>query len=290
MQWPVRFFKRRPGTHKGDYGHVLICAGSRRMTGAALLCAQAAMRAGAGYVTLAVPDALHKIFAAAVREAVTLPLLSTPEMSVSEEAVFQIRPFLEKAQVLVLGCGMSQNPSTQKFIRSLLKSARIPLVLDADGLNALAGHMSLLKGRMAPTVLTPHPKEMARLTGKGTTEIQSSRKNIAKDFCLRYNSTLILKGHRTLVCEKDRVYENATGNPGMASAGTGDVLSGIIGAFVGQGMPVYDAACRAVYIHGLSGDLAAKDKTQPGLVASDLIEYLPKALNFVRTHRTFLPK
>ncbi|MFA5039963.1 MAG: NAD(P)H-hydrate dehydratase [Candidatus Omnitrophota bacterium] len=282
MRWPARFFKRKKSAHKGDYGHVLVCAGSRRMTGAAFLCAQAAMRSGAGYVTLAVPDVLHKVFAAGVREVMTLPLASTADASISQKALGQIIPALEKADVLVLGCGMSQNSSTQTFIRSLISRARIPLVLDADGLNALAGHVSMLTKRPAPTVLTPHPKEMARLLKKDTGHILAARKNIAKDFSLRYNSTLILKGHRSLVCDGGRVYENLTGNPGLATAGSGDVLSGILAAFIGQGMPVYKAACLAVFIHGLAGDMAAKDKTQPGLVASDIIEYLPQAFKVVQ--------
>lgn len=257
---------------------MLVCAGSRSFTGAAFLCSCAAMRAGAGYVTLAVPDVLHRVFASKAREIVTLPVFSTPGQSISEKALPQVVSAMEKADVLLLGCGMSQDPSTQRFIRRLISLSKIPMVIDADGLNALAGHIDMLKACRAPVVLTPHPKEMSRIAEKGLREVLDNAKNIAKDFSLRYNVTLILKGYRSLVVSVEgKVYRNNTGNPGMASAGTGDVLSGIVAAFLAQGMGPFEAACRAVYAHGLSGDLAAKEKTQPSLIASDIIEYLPKA-------------
>ncbi len=278
MLWPAPFFNRNKQTHKGDYGHILIVAGSRCYTGAALLCSAAAMRAGAGCVTLAFPESLQAIIASGVREVVTFPLRSTVQQSVSEKALTQIVPLLKKTDCLLVGCGMSGHPSTQVFIRSLLRCACSPVVVDADGLNALAGHLDLVKGSRFPVILTPHPGEMERLCGRRLDGTDATRKKVAKDFALRYNVTLILKGHRTLVCSsRGRIYENATGNPGLATAGSGDVLAGIVTAFVGQGMESFEAACRAVHIHGLAADLAVKDKTQPGMIASDVIEYLPKA-------------
>ncbi|MFA5315255.1 MAG: NAD(P)H-hydrate dehydratase [Candidatus Omnitrophota bacterium] len=278
MLWPAPFFDRKKQTHKGDYGHVLIVAGSRRYTGAALLCSGAAMRAGAGYVTLAFPEILQGVIACGVREVVTLPLRSTAQQSISERALPQIVPLLRKTDCLLVGCGMSHHSSTQAFIRSLFRRACSPMVVDADGLNALAGHLDILKGLRCPVILTPHPGEMERLCGRRIDDTAVSRKKVAKDFALRYNVTLILKGHRTLVCSsRGRLYENTTGNPGLATAGSGDVLSGIVVAFLGQGMEPFEAACRAVYVHGLAADLAVKDKTQPGMIASDVIDYLPKA-------------
>jgi NAD(P)H-hydrate epimerase len=282
MLWPAPFFDRKKQTHKGDYGHVLIVAGSRCYTGAAHLCSRAAMRAGAGYVTLAFPETLQGIISPGVREVVTLPLRSTTQQSVSEKALPQIVPALKKSDCLLVGCGMSRHPSTQVFIRSLVRRVPGPVVVDADGLNALAGHLDTLKGLRGSVILTPHRGEMERLCGRRIDDTAASRKKVAKDFALRYNVTLILKGHRTLVCSsRGRLFENMTGNPGLATAGSGDVLSGIVTAFVGQGMELFEAACRAVYIHGLAADLAVKDKTQPGMIASDVVDYLPKAFKKV---------
>lgn len=282
MLWPAPFFDRKRQTHKGDYGHVLIVAGSRCYTGAAHLCSRAAMRAGAGYAVLAFPETLQGIIGPGAREVVTLPLRSTTQQSVSEKALPQIIPALKRADCLLVGCGMSRHPSTQVFIRSLVRRVSGPVVVDADGLNALAGHLDILKGLRVSAILTPHRGEMERLSGLRIDDTAASRKKVAKDFALRYNVTLILKGHRTLVCSsRGRLYENMTGNPGLATAGSGDVLSGIVTAFVGQGMEPFEAACRAVYIHGLAADLAVKDKTQPGMIASDVIDYLPKAFKKV---------
>lgn len=294
MPWPARFFDRKKQTHKGNYGHVLIVAGSRCYTGAAHLCSRAAMRAGAGYVTLAFPETLQGVIGPGVREVVTLPLRSTTQQSICERALSQIAPVLKKADCLLVGCGMSRHRSTQAFIRSLIRRVSGPLVVDADGLNALAGHLDICNGLRHPVILTPHPGEMERLCGRRIDDAAVSRKKVAKDFALRYNITLILKGHRTLVCSSlGRFYENVTGNPGLATAGSGDVLSGIVAAFLGQGMEPFKAACRAVYIHGLAADLAVKDKTQPGMIASDIIDYLPKAFKVVGSRGTaddFLPE
>ncbi len=283
MLWPALFFDRKKQTHKGDYGHVLIVAGSRSYTGAALLCSEAAMRSGAGYVTLAFPESLQGVIACGAREVVTLPLRSTAQQSVSERALPQLMPVLKKSDCLLAGCGMSRHPSTQALIRSLVRRASTPVVVDADGLNAVAGHLGILRGLKHPVVLTPHAGEMERLCGRRIDAAPAARKEVAKDFALRYNVTLILKGHRSLVySSRGRLYENTTGNPGLATAGSGDVLSGIVAAFLGQGMEPFEAACRAVYIHGLAADLAAKEKTQPAMIASDVIEYLPKAFKRCR--------
>ncbi len=278
MRLPARLLHRSPDANKKDFGHVFILAGSVSYTGAACLCAQAAMRAGAGLVTLGVPESLYEVVVARVLEVMVVPLPQTNQRSLSEKAFKNIKKFLEKADTVLLGPGLSRHTQTQRLIRSVITCASSPMLLDADGLNALEGRVDLLRHVKNPIVLTPHPKEMSRLTGFSVKQIQENRKEVAKNFALRYNITLVLKGHRTVVADKEgKVYINETGNPGMATAGTGDVLCGIIAAFLAQGLSSYEAAKFGVYIHGLAADYAAKDKTQISLIASDIIDYLPIA-------------
>ncbi|MDD5018987.1 MAG: NAD(P)H-hydrate dehydratase [Candidatus Omnitrophica bacterium] len=282
MQWPAPFFKRKCNAHKNDFGHLLVLAGSRRYAGAGCLCANAAMRAGAGLVTLGIPESLYPVYAKKLTEVMLLPLADAGRGVLSKKSWPVIKAFLKKVDGLLIGPGLSQDKDIRLVVRQAIKNALVPLVIDADGLNALAGDPSILKTIKAPAVLTPHPKEMARLMNASTAMVQKNRKKVAKDFAYGYNMTLVLKGHETVVASPDkRIYINKTGNPGMATAGAGDVLSGIVAAFLGQGMEPFEAACRAVYIHGLAGDLAAKDKTEPGMIASDIIEYLPKAFKKV---------
>ena len=284
MRLPARLFKRSPDTNKGDFGHVFILAGSRCTPGAASLCANAAMRAGAGLVTLGFPKSLHLAFASKLTEVMMLPLPETKGVSLSEGALKEVEIFLKKVDCLLIGPGLSQDISTQRLIRSVLSKVLLPLVIDADGLNALAGHLDILSKLKNEVILTPHPKEFFRLTGISVQACQRNRKKVAKDFALRYNMTLVLKGNKTVVASaKGAIYINSTGNPGMATAGSGDVLSGMIAAFLAQGFDSFESARLAVYLHGLAGDLAAKDKTQTGLIASDLIEYLPCALKYCRS-------
>ena len=279
MLWPARLFQRRPDTHKADFGHVFILAGSGRLTGAACLCAEAAMRAGTGLVTLGFPEGLYQaIVKKLIPEVMTLSLPATKQQTLSEAGLKEIKKFLKKIDCLVIGPGLSQNPSTQRLIRSVVSYDETSMVVDADGLNALVGHVSILKNVRHEVVLTPHPGEMARLIGISVKGIQANRKKVAKEFALLYNKTLVLKGYKTVVASvQGTTYVNRTGNPGMATAGSGDVLSGIVAAFLAQGVSAFEAAKFGVYIHGLAGDLVAKDKTQVGLIASDIIDYLPKA-------------
>ncbi len=284
MLLPAQLFKRRPDSHKGDFGHVLVLAGSSRFTGAACLSVNAAMRSGAGLVTLGIPKSLHPIVASKLTEGMTLPLPETQSQSLSEEAFREIRVFLKRVNCLLLGPGISREASTQLLVRHLLLKVRDKsVVVDADGLNALVEHLDILKSSNNRMVLTPHPGELARLMDLPVSQIQKNRKEVAKAFTQRYNITLILKGNNTLVASKEEgIYVNRTGNPGMATAGSGDVLSGIIAAFLAQGLDIYQAAKAAVYIHGLAGDLAAKDKTEISLIASDIIDYLPAAFKKAR--------
>ena len=276
---PARLFKRRPDSHKGDYGRVLVIGGSPGLTGAVVLSARAALRCGAGLVTAAVPESLQQSVAARSLEVMTLPLPESRPGYLSMRALPLVEKVLEKTDVYVLGCGASQDPDSREFILALIKAAARPMVIDADALNALAGGLSVLSGRKNPGfVLTPHLGEFSRLINKDAALIKQQRKKLVRDFAGQYGLTLVLKGSHTLVSDGKTVYENNTGNPGMATAGSGDVLSGMIAGLMAQGLSGYDAAKYAVYLHGLAGDLAVKDKTQICLIASDIIEYLPKAI------------
>lgn len=273
--------KRKQDSHKGDYGHLFVIAGSLGMTGAAYLCCEAALLSGAGLITLAIPKSLNSIMERKLTEAMTLPLPETKEGSLSKAAYGRIKAFSKKCDCIVMGPGLSQNRQTQGLIRSLISGIKMPMVIDADGLNALAGHLCILRNTQyarRDTIITPHPGEMARLTKSRLSFINNNKKDVAKKFATEYNVTTVLKGHRTIVATPHkRLYINSSGNPGMASAGCGDVLTGIIGAFLACGMEPFKAARLGVYIHGLSGDIAAKHKGEVSLRAADLLEFLPQA-------------
>ena len=238
-------------------------------------------------MTLGIPKGIYDVVTKRLfPEVMVLPLEQTNQSTLSLSSFKEIKKFLKKVHCLLIGPGLTQHISTQALIRKIIGLDALPMVVDADALNALVGHLGILKKSKQDIVLTPHPKEMARLEGVTSAAIQAARKKVAKDFALRYNKTLILKGFQTIVSFPGReIYVNKTGNPGMATAGCGDVLSGIVAAFLGQGMPVFEAARWSVYLHGLAGDLAARDKTQVGLIASDIIEYLPKAFKKIEDRR-----
>ena len=270
---------RAPATHKGDVGHVAVVGGSAGLTGAAALCSLGALRTGAGLVTLGVPKSLHEILEVKLTEVMTVPLAQTPRRSLSPAAIPAVLTMLERADVLALGPGLSQQPQAKPFVRRLIPQLTRPLVLDADGLNALAGSAKLLQGLEQPAILTPHPGEMARLTGLSAAEVQQHRLEVAQRFATNHRVTLVLKGARTVVANPDgQTYVNETGNPGMASGGMGDVLTGMIAALLGQHLALFDAARLGVYLHGLAGDLAAEEVGQVGLIASDLIDTIPLAI------------
>lgn len=276
--------QRKLHTHKSDYGHIFILAGSLGLTGAAVLCANSAIRTGAGLVTLGIPESLYPIAAKRVfPEVMTRPLPETKQKTLSLSGYQKIVDFSQKTDVLAIGPGLSRNASTQKLIRKIISKIDKPMVIDADGLNALAGHLRLLSALAHPLsavrILTPHPGEFSRLTGKSAAYVQKNRETLAKSFASDYNTVLVLKGYRTVVAAPDKkIYVNSTGNPGMATAGSGDVLTGMIAALLGQGLSAFEAAKLGVYLHGLAGDLAAKEKTQGGLIASDIIAKIPEAI------------
>lgn len=264
--------------HKGNFGRVLVVAGSRGMTGAACLAGEGALRAGAGLVMVAVPETLHDILEAKLTEVMTTPLPDTGIGSLSKGARERILSLLEGAEVLALGPGLSTVPEVTAMVRELLPSVRVPCVLDADALNALAGAGEILRKVQAPVVITPHPGEMARLLGITPKEIQSDRLSVASKAATTWNVVALLKGARTVVAAPSgAVYINPTGNPGMATAGSGDVLTGVVAALIAQGLEPARAAAAGAYIHGLAGDRAAREKGMMGMVASDILSALPSA-------------
>lgn len=284
MRLPSQLLRRNPDVHKGDFGHIFVLAGSARFSGAAVLCAEAAMRSGAGLVTLAVPESLTSaIIKIKTKEVMLLPLPETKEGTFSLAGYRKIKGFIGEVNVLVIGPGLSRHKATKGLVRRIVSNTDKTLVIDADGLNAFAGYLNLLKAvccrLQADVIFTPHPGEMARLLRVSIRKVQGNRKKFALEFAKKYNATLVLKGYQTVVADyKENFYINMTGNPGMATAGSGDVLTGIIAAFLGQGLDAFAAAKYAVYLHGLAGDLAAEERTQISLIASDIIAKIPEAI------------
>ena len=269
---------RQDTDHKGSFGHVLILAGSRGFTGAALLASEAAARSGVGLVTLGIPYALGDIIAASAREVMTLRLPCTNEETFALEARNQTLAAIDRREAVVLGPGVGTQPETWEYVYTITETCPKPLVLDADALNALAHRMDLLRNRETPTILTPHPGEMARLMNTTTDAVQNQREEMARELAKDLGHTVILKGHQTLIAAPNgAVWQNPTGNHGMATGGTGDVLSGLLGGLLAQNLNPEYAARIGVYLHGLAGDLAAEHHTARGMIASDLIQHLPQA-------------
>lgn len=262
------------------FGHVLVLAGSLRYSGAAIFCAEGALRGGAGLVTVGLPESIARpILKVKPPEAMLLPLPETKEGTLGIPAFKEIATFALTADVLALGPGLGVNESIKKIVRRIIGGIEKPLVLDASALAALKGDTGILRKKKAPLIITPHPGEMAMLTGLTINQIQNNRKDIAKKVAYEYNITVVLKGMGTVVAfPGNPLYINTTGNPGMARGGTGDILTGMIAAFVGQGLKPFEAAKYAVYLHGLAGDMAAREKTQVGMIASDLLEKIPEAI------------
>ncbi len=279
MLLPPPLRKRNSDTHKGDYGRLLILGGSPGLTGAICLASEAALKIGAGLVTVGIPESLNSIFEIKLTEVMSLPLTETRDRTLSSKSFKGIKDFSEKIDVLAIGCGAARHPATQNLILRIAERLNKPMVIDADGVNALASKLTVLKKRRTnKLILTPHLGEFARLIRKNVEYIKERRKELAKHFSLKYNLVLVLKGHRTIITDGKKLFENKTGNPGMATAGSGDVLTGIISGLVAQGIEFFEAAKLGVYLHGLSADIAAKDKTPACLIASDIIEYLPRAI------------
>jgi len=269
---------RGPDAHKGRFGHLTVAAGARGFTGAAMLTAHAALRSGPGLVSLALPSPCVSGLSPALVECMSLPLPATGDATFDREAADPLLAFLEGKDALALGPGITQHERTASFVQRVLVACPLPVVLDADGLNCAAKVAHALDENPGPRVLTPHPGEMARLTGTTTSAVQQDREKQALEYAQRHRCVLVLKGYRTVIAAPDgRLAINPTGNPGMATGGSGDVLTGIVGALLAQGLDPYDAACLAAYVHGTAGDLAAEACTQTAMKAGDIIEMLPHA-------------
>jgi ADP-dependent NAD(P)H-hydrate dehydratase / NAD(P)H-hydrate epimerase len=287
MRLPQQLFKRKRDSHKKDFGHLFILAGSVGMSGAAALAAKAALRSGIGLVTVGMPESISSCVASHSIETMFLPLPQTAEGSISLSAFAKIKEFLKRADVLLVGPGLSCVSQTQELIRKVILESRIRTLIDADGINAWVGNMDKFKVGVSclPSenkelrIITPHPGEMAGLLDVDTDEVGKKRNVTARNFAKEYNLVVVLKGYDTVVCSPSGLtYVNKTGNSGMSTAGSGDVLSGIISAFLAQGLSSFDAAKFGTYIHGLAGDLAAEENTQLGMIASDIIDFIPQAL------------
>jgi NAD(P)H-hydrate epimerase len=271
---------RKRTDHKGSGGHALIVAGSVGKSGAAAMTANSAVRSGAGLVTLAAPEAINQILEIKTTEAMTFPLASSASGTISPDAINDILACAAGKSVMALGPGIGSDQAVAEVVRKIVEAVELPLVLDADGLNAISGQTTFLSRRKAPfIIMTPHPGEMARLTGGSVAEIEADRLAAASSFAQQHNVYLLLKGARTVIAAPDgELAVNASGNPGMATGGSGDVLTGVITALVAQGYGPFAACCLGAFIHGLAGDMVAAEKGEIGMNATDIQEMLPLAI------------
>ncbi|MBN1446867.1 MAG: NAD(P)H-hydrate dehydratase [Bacteroidetes bacterium] len=271
--------RRSFDAHKYQLGSVFVLAGSIGLTGAAAMASRGALRSGAGIVHLGIPQSLNATMEAKLTEVMTVPCSETSEGSLSLNGYDAILERIDAATVSIIGPGISRQYETQNLVRKLIEHATAPLLLDADALYALSGHLDLLHQSQADIILTPHVGEFARLVSQSKQEIETKRIDIAHTFAVEFGVTLVLKGAPTVIATRDgTVYINSTGNPGMATAGAGDVLSGIIAGFAAQGCPASHAACLGVYLHGLAGDHAKKQVGEYGLIATDLLRSFAEVL------------
>ena len=277
--------ERAPSSHKGSFGHAGIIAGSVGKTGAAALAARAALRVGAGLVTVGTPSSVNDVLEAKLLEAMTMSLPETKARTLARSGLDRVVAFIQARTAIAIGPGLSTHHETVELVQSLMKHLDRPSVLDADALNALAGRASLLTECNTPPILTPHPGEMARLEVDATTQsVNADRIGTARRFAQERGVFVVLKGARTVIARPDGLVAICpTGNPGMATAGTGDVLTGMIVGLLAQRVPAWEAACAATYFHGSAGDLASQHLGQPGMLAGDLIAQIPYALQRTKT-------
>ncbi len=270
---------RNPEAHKGNFGHLFVLAGSPGKTGAAALVCQAALRIGTGLVTLGIPESLNPILEEKLTEVMTEPLAETKNKTLSISSQQRIFELCFRKTALAIGPGISLEPETSRLVQQIIRKGTLPGVIDADGLSALSGRLDILRRNRTELILTPHPGEMARLLGISIDELQKDRIEVARKFATDYGVILVLKGSRSLVADPEgNVFINPTGNPGMASGGMGDVLTGMIGGFLAQGLPPLEAAKLGVYLHGLAGDYLAFLLGERGITGTDIIAEAPKLL------------
>ncbi|MGQ9617891.1 MAG: NAD(P)H-hydrate dehydratase [Candidatus Aminicenantia bacterium] len=272
------FKRRRRDSHKGDYGHVVVIGGSIGKTGASILAGLAVLKAGAALVTVATPKSCLPIIASSTPELMTFPVDETDEGTISENALPDILKFIEDKDVVVMGPGITTHPSTVEFVFGLIDNVKVPLVIDADGLNALSFFPSKIKGK-TNIALTPHPGELGRVLKISPRDILQNRIEIVRNLSMENKCYVALKGWRTLISEPNgMVFVNPNGNPGMATGGSGDVLSGVIGGILAQTGNILESLIVGIYLHGLSGDIGAQRKGEVSLTALDILEYLPDAI------------
>ena len=292
MASDIHIPRRRRDTHKGDYGRALIIAGSIGYTGAPALSARAATKMGAGLVNLGVPESIYNILASKLDEEMPFPLQEDKKGRLIANNASELRRRVIQSDVCLIGPGLGESDDISELVQSLTQITETPIILDADGLNAIAGNIDILNQATCPLILTPHPGEFERLGGKLTAELKPDgtpgkpvdRLSIACDFASKYGCILVLKGHRTIVALPNGIaYVNTTGGPAMAKAGSGDVLAGMIAALIAQKFPLVHAIVAAVYIHGLSGDLCAAELGEYCVTATDIITNLPKAIQQIET-------
>lgn len=268
---------RDPESNKGSYGRLLCVVGSLRYPGAAFMAGTAAARCGAGLVTVGTARSARPLLAARMSEVMTLALPETADGSLSLAALNGILAFAQKCSAVLIGCGLTMDGETAALVRALLARLRGPVILDADGINACAGHIDVLRTSQADLVLTPHPGEMARLTGQTAADVQANRAGIATSFAKENGLTLVLKGAGTLIAAPDgRLWHNNTGNPGLAKGGSGDILAGMTAGLAAQGIAPAPAVCAAVHLHGLAADRVAAKRSQYGMLPTDLFEEIPQ--------------
>ncbi len=264
-------------SNKGSFGRVLVIAGSRGMSGAAVLCASAALRGGAGLVRVASPVSIRAEVAVGNPCYMTVPVAEDEVGQLGRTALPELLALKDNSDVVALGPGLGRGAEVSDVVAALLAAVDRPMVLDADGLNAVSNAQIKLKQEF-PRILTPHPGEFARLTGQDTKTVQANRRELAQEYALANKVILVLKGADTLVTDGRRMYQNRTGNPGMSTGGSGDVLTGMIAALLGQKLEPFAAAQLGVYIHGMAGDRVAAEMGEAGMIASDLLAQLPRAL------------
>ena len=286
----VPWLRREPDTHKGTYGHLFVLSGSLGKTGAACLCSESALRCGAGLVTLGIPCTLNPVMEQKLTEVMTLPLPAGEGETLSSGGLEEIKEFASSVKGLAVGPGMGVNEETGRIVRALWVDVDRPMVWDADALTLLAGNPNLRGKHCAEIVVTPHPGEMGRLIDKPVAWVQENRVEAARSFAEQWGVVTVLKGARTLIAAPDgRLRINPTGNPGMAAGGMGDVLTGMIGAFLVQGMEAYDAASFAVWIHGAAGDRMAQTLGPVGFLASEVMQTLPQLFREMMEERECSP-
>ena len=259
--------------HKGSFGKILLLCGSRGFTGAAYLAAMGALRSGAGLTFLGVPESIYAIEAVKLNEPVVFPL-PDEDGKLSFLAVSEVLKRLPQMDAVLIGCGLGQSKGTLSIVKAVLENARCPVIVDADGINVLAEHKDILRGRAYPTILTPHEGEFVRFGGT----IGEDRMASAAYFAREWNSTVLLKGHETCITDGLTGYLNRTGNPGMAVGGSGDVLAGIIVSLLGQGIPPLEAAACGAWLHGAAGDICAEEIGQYGMLPTDMLKELPRLM------------